>query len=197
MHDVQGSSMLLPLLRSPFQGEFLALLYLNPDREFSAIDIAKRCGVSHATASREADRFMAAGLVSERRLGNMRLLRASVDTIVAGPLTDLLAVTYGPMAVVGELLTGIPGVDLAFIYGSWAARYNGLAGPVPRDVDVLVVGDPDADDLYEAERVASARLNREVTIRRVSSGAWRGERDDPFVLSVRSQPLIALDIGDR
>ena len=48
----------------------------------------------------------------------------------------------------------VPGVAEAYVYGSWAARYRGQAGDVPRDVDVLVIGDADEDDLYEAARAA-------------------------------------------
>jgi len=141
VHSVQASSQLLPLLRSPFQGELLAWLFLHPDDEYSATDLANRFRVSLATASREADRLTAAGLITERRTGNLRLLRAKIDTVVARPLTDLLAVTFGPLAILGEILSRIAGVDEAHIYGSWAARYRGEPGAVPRDVDVLVVGD--------------------------------------------------------
>ncbi len=195
MHDVQALSRLLPLLRSSFQGELLAWLYLHPDGEFSATELASRFGVSQATASREADRLAGSGLILERRAGNLRLLRANVDTVVARPLTDLLAVTYGPTAILGELLGRVPKVDEAYVYGAWAARYRGEAGPVPRDVDVLVVGGADDDDLYEAARAAERRLGREVSIRRVTPGAWRKPTGDPFLESVRSRPLVRLDLA--
>ena len=44
---------------------------------------------------------------------------------VSRPLTDLLAVTYGPLPVLNDLLAGVEGITQAFIYGSWAARYLG------------------------------------------------------------------------
>ncbi len=194
MQGVQASSLLLPLLRSPFQGELLAWLYLHPDAEYSLIELARRLGVSHATASREADRLAAAGLVLERRLGNVRLIRANQATVVARPLTDLLAVTYGPMAIMDELLAPVAGVDRAYIYGSWAARYRGEPGPVPGDLDVLIVGTADPDDVYEAARAAEHRLGREVNARIVSPAAWSGATTDPFLTSVRSRPLVELDL---
>jgi hypothetical protein len=43
---------------------------------------------------------------------------------VSRPLTDLLAVTYGPLPVLTDLLSEVAGVDQAYIYGSWAARYR-------------------------------------------------------------------------
>jgi DNA-binding transcriptional ArsR family regulator len=192
---VHAASRLLPLLRSPFQGELLAWLFLHPEEEYSATDLARRFGVSQPTASREADRLTEAGLIEERRAGNLRLLRAKTDTVVAPPLTDLLAVTYGPSAIIGDLLARVTGVDEAHIYGSWAARYRGEAGAVPHDVDVLVIGEADEDDLYDAARAAERRLGREVNIRRISPDSWGRQDDDPFLTSVRSRPTVPLDLG--
>jgi DNA-binding transcriptional ArsR family regulator len=190
----QASPVLLPILRSGFQGELLAWLFLHPEQEFSLTELAGRFGVSRPTVMREADRFASAGLVADRRQGNLRFIRARTDNVVAGPLAELLAVTYGPTAVLGEILAAVPGVGEAYVYGSWAARYRGQGGDVPRDVDVLVVGDADDDDLYEAARAAERALGREVSIRRVSPRAWR-ESSDPFLASVRSRPMVRLELA--
>jgi DNA-binding transcriptional ArsR family regulator len=188
---------LLPLLRSRSHGEMLAWLYLHPESEYSTTDLARLVGVSQTTVSREADRLVDAGLVAERRHGRLRLLRAAAETVVTRPLTELLAVTFGPLPVLTDALRGVRGIDEAHIYGSWAARYHGQAGPVPRDVDVLVVGDADEDEdeLFESARGTEARLGREVNIRRVSAARWREPpADDAFLASLRSRPLIRLNL---
>jgi predicted nucleotidyltransferase len=191
----QAPPVLLPILRSAFQGEFLAWLFLHPDQEFSLTDLARRFGVSRSTAMREANHFVAAGLAGERRQGNLRFVRARTDTVVAGPLAELLALTYGPPAVLTELLASIPGVEEAYVYGSWAARYRGQGGDVPHDVDVLVVGDADDDDLFDVARSAEQTLGREVNIRRVSVEAWHASASDPFLGSLRSHPLVRLELS--
>lgn len=70
-----------------------------------------------------------------------------------------------------DLLAGSAGVSAAFICGSWAARYGGEPGPVPHDIDVLVVGTVDRDDLEEIARAAQEKLGRPVDIRRVTPAA--------------------------
>jgi DNA-binding transcriptional ArsR family regulator len=194
MQDVQARSQLLPILRSPLLGELLAWIYLHPDEACSVTDLAKRFTTSQSTISREADRLAATGLIREIRRGNLRLLQANVDSPLARPLTELLALTYGPAAVLGDLLATVHGVDEAYIYGSWAARYNGELGPIPRDVDVLVVGEADEDDLFDAARTAERHLGREVNVHRVAAKAWRAPGDDPFLASVRSRPLVSIDL---
>lgn len=89
---------------------------------------------------READRFASARPGRRPAAREPAVHPARADNVVAGPLAELLAVTYGPTAVLGEILAYVPGVNEAYLYGSWAARYRGHRGDVPRDVDVLAVG---------------------------------------------------------
>ena len=194
MQDMHARSQLLPLLRSPLLGDLLAWLYLHPDASFSATDLARRFGVSQSTISREADRLAVAGLIGETRRGNLRLLQANLDTPLAQPLTELLVRTYGPAAVLGDLLSPVEGVDEAYVYGSWAARYAGEPGPPPRDVDVVVVGDADQDDLFDVARAAEQTLGREVNIHRISAKSWHAPGRDPFLTSVRARPLFTIDL---
>ena len=112
------------------------------------------------------------------------------------PLTDLLAVTYGPLPVLTDLLSEVAGVRQAYIYGSWAARFLGEPGPVPGDVDVLTVGTASDDDLYDAARQAEARLGREVNISGVSPQYWETlDPADSFMRHVKERPLVELELS--
>jgi predicted nucleotidyltransferase len=189
-------SWLLPLLRSRVTGALLALLYLHPDRDYSLAEAGKAVGASPKVMSTEADRLVTAGLVREARRGQARLIRAETSGPVSRPLTDLLAVTYGPLSVLGDLLSGVAGVEEAYIYGSWAARYLGEPGPVPRDVDVLVIGTTDEDDLYDIAREAERRLAREVNINAISPQYWEApDPADSFMRHVRERPLVKLELS--
>ena len=106
---------LLPLLRSNVQGALLALLYLHPDAEYSLSEAASIIGASVKAVHSEASRLVENGFAADRRVGNVRLVRAVQDSIVARPLTDLLAVTYGPMPVLTDLLATVGGIQHAFI----------------------------------------------------------------------------------
>lgn len=189
---------LLPLLRSQVQGNLLALTYLNPTREYTVTEAARRIGASVKATQQEVARLTTAGILADRRHGNNRLVRAVTDSPLSRPLTDLLVVTYGPLPVMAEELRGVPGIDSAYLYGSWAARYSGEPGPPPNDVDVLVIGEADPDDLDLAAQRAEARLGgREVNIRRVRARAWEQQSGtDAFLVSVRAHPLVRLSIDD-
>ena len=189
-------SWLLPLLRSRVTGALLALLYLHPDRDYTLTEAGRAIDASPKVMSTETDRLVKAGLVREARRGQARLIRAETTGPVSRPLTDLLAVTYGPLPVLGDLLSGVAGVEQAYIYGSWAARYLGEPGPVPRDVDVLIVGTTDEDVLYDIAREAEGRLGREVNVSAITRQYWEApDPADSFMRHVRERPLVRLELS--
>lgn len=179
---------LLPLLRSRLQAELLTLVLLSPGRERSLTELADRAGCSLSSAQREMARAEEAGVVSTRRLGNTRLVSA-VDSPLTRPLTELLMRSFGPRQVVAEELADVPGTEAAFLFGSWAARYEGEPGRAPADIDVLVIGDPDRDELDEAAQRAGARLAREVNVT-IRSPRWWREGGDGFHSDVTKRPLV-------
>jgi DNA-binding transcriptional ArsR family regulator len=188
----RSTSRLLPLLRSPLLGELMAWICLHPEMNYSIAELARRFNVSQSTLDREADRLAEAGLIRSERRGNMRMLRIDPANPLARPLTELLALTYGPVAVLADLLGPVPGVAEAYLYGAWAASYAGLPGPAPQDVDVLVVGHAFDDDLEAVAREAARGLGRQVHIYQVPVRTWRSPIGDPFVTSVRSHPAFAI-----
>ncbi|HSF26048.1 MAG TPA: helix-turn-helix domain-containing protein [Actinomycetes bacterium] len=176
------------------QGKLLALTYLHPDREYSLTEAAALVGASVKAVHQEASRLVEAGLLADRRVGTARLVRVAGSPIQR-QLTELIAVTYGPLPVLTDALRSVAGVHRAFIYGSWAARYHGEPGPVPADVDVLVVGTARRDDLDEVARSVEPILGRMVNIRRVKPAAWdAGDATDTFLATVRNRPLVELQV---
>jgi DNA-binding transcriptional ArsR family regulator len=186
-------SALLPILRSQVAGDLLALLYLHPEDEFSLTEAASAISASLNAVHYEAARLSEGGLITTRKRGNLRLIRSVTDSLLSRPLTDLLAVTYGPLPVLSDLIASVEDITDAYIYGSWAARYRGEPGPVPADVDVLVVGAPDLDELDDVAEKAQLTLRRPVNIRRIRPETWSTESPtDPFIKSVKSRPLVAI-----
>ena len=185
---------LLPILRSRTQGDLLALLFLNPGKSFSITEAALRIGVSRPGLSQEASRLSETGFILSQTDGRSNKISANENSIIAKPLSDLLAVTYGPLPVLNREFSGVNGIDFAFIFGSWAARYLGSPGPIPVDVDLLVVGTADRDELEVAAERAGKVLHREVNVRRVSAQTWE-DGEDAFLKIVRTNPLVQLTLS--
>jgi hypothetical protein len=185
---------LLPVFRSQLQGEVLALVLSDPAVEWTIEDLARRTGHPRQTVGNEVRRLEGAGLLLARAIGRAKLLRANQGSPYFEPLARLALMSFGPPLVIGEEFGPVGGIERVLIYGSWAARYAGEQGPAPHDIDVLVIGTPDRDDVYEAARRAEERLGREVntTIRKAEQ--WEAA-EDGFARQLRSSPLVEIPLG--
>ncbi len=186
---------LLPIFRSQHQARLLAELYLHWDREYTVTELARRVDAPLSTIQRDVELLVQAGILRERTVGRARLVSADTSSRLARPLTDLLAVTYGPVEVVGDEFATIDEVDLVLIYGSWAARYRGESGPPPQDLDVLVVGAPARTAVYDAAERARRRLDMPVNPTISSRGRWASAAD-ALIQQIQASPsVVVLDRG--
>ncbi len=185
----------MPIFRSALQARLL-LRVLTSDVGCTAADLARVLGEPEATVFRETRRLLDAGLLRGEHVGRALVLRAAEDNPATAPLRRLLMVTFGPSQLIERALAGIAGVDQAYVHGSWAARFHDEAGGPPGAVDVIIVGHPDRRAVDVALEGLEPELGREVNVTYVSPERWRG-LDDPFVTTVRSRPLVALDVSDQ
>jgi len=189
-----SAPLLLPLFRSDGQARLLARVYLEPDRLATLAELARELGIDDGGLTREADRLERAGLVRSDRVGRNRTLRPNEDSPYYRELYGLLLKAFGPATLVGPELALVDGVERAYVYGSWAARYMGEAGEDPADVDVVVIGNPSSGmALTRAAGALSARLGREVNITAIAPDEWEAATSG-FVRELRSNPLVAVDI---
>jgi DNA-binding transcriptional ArsR family regulator len=177
---------LLPILRSQHLAEMLTLLLLHPDAEYS--EVASNLGLPLTTVQREATRLSGSGLIRERHVGRSRLLSANPASRYTQPLTELVSLAFGPLFVIGEEFAALSAAAVA-IFGSWAARYEGVTGPAPNDVDVLIIGDAPRSDMYEAAERAEERLRLPVNPVLCAPQRWLAAAD-PLIQQVRSAPLV-------
>ncbi len=186
----EAAPAVFPIFRSRLTAAVLACTYIG-DREHSVAELARVAGTDTGTMAREVKRLEAAGVARSRMVGRAKLVQANREAPFYQALRDLVVIVLGPAQVLGEELAGLDGVSGAAIFGSWAARALGEAGPSPVDIDLLVIGRPDRDDLHDAVARARTRLGRDINTVVVSASRWDAS-DDPFLAELRSRPLVAL-----
>ena len=184
---------LLPILRSRGQAEILCAILTNPNREWTLGQLAKVSGQSLPTVQREVERAEAAALVESRRLGRQRLVKAGPSPI-AIMLADLLLMSYGPKFVIAEEFAGIKGIVHLFIFGSWAARYEGVEGFPPQDIDVLVIGNVDFSEVTNASIAASKKLQIDVNPSIQSHTWWKNKTGSGFRKEIDRRPIVEIEV---
>jgi DNA-binding transcriptional ArsR family regulator len=191
----RATPQLLPILRSQQQGEILALIFAGED--LSPTQIAERTGFPYASVHREIERAEQAGLIVSRRIGRTRLISPSADSPYLPDLGRVLVRAFGPPYVLADALRHIGGIDRAVLFGSWAAHATGHpTGRPVADIDLLVLGEPDRDDLYAAVSVAETRLGRPIQVV-VREPDWWDTGTGAFHDDVTSSPVVELTRRDQ
>lgn len=187
---------LAPLFRSDQQLRLLSVLFTQATGDLPIGELAERAGVAQATASREVARLAEHGLVVTHALGRNTLVAANWSLPWARDLRSILVQTVGVLGRLAEVLAHVHGIEEAFVFGSWAARYLGEAGPQPQDVDVLVVGDASLRSVRRACTQVESELRIDVNPVVVDRKRWTAKKPDPFIAQVRGQPLVPIPLQD-
>jgi len=188
------SPQLLPLFRSAGQARLLARVFLDSAHPATLAELARELGLDDGGLTREADRLERAGIVRSERIGRSRLLHPRAESPYYPELYGLLLKAFGPAVVIGPLLSSVQGVECAFVYGSWAARYLGRPGDEPLDIDVMVIGAPRRMELSRVARELGPAFGREVNITSVSRAAWESAASG-FLTEVKRGPRVEIDLG--
>ncbi len=186
----ENSPASLLLGRSKIRQRILALIMDAPERRMHLRAIARAVETSAGTAARELDRLENAGLLRRVREGNQVYFEARPNQPLYGAIRDIVRQTVGAPAVVCRHLSGLSGVERAVIFGSYA---HGPLKP-DSDVDLLIIGTPDRNDLTERLEIAGLEIGRpvnEVVMTRDELDALR-TRGDAFVRSLDLGPTITV-----
>jgi DNA-binding transcriptional ArsR family regulator len=185
---------LLPILRSQQQAELLAMLLGEPTLEISVTDLALRMDMPYPTVHREIERAEACGLINSRRVGRTRLVGANTASPYFVGLSDVFTKAFGVHTSLAKVIAGIAGVRRAVIYGSWAARFHGELGERPiGDVDLLVLGNPDRDELFGAIDRVQTRVGRPINVT-IRNEHWLDAGEGSFHDTVASRPIVEVPL---
>jgi predicted nucleotidyltransferase len=179
------------LLLGDYHLRLLSLLLLRPSEDFHLREIERRTGVPFGPARRELERFVAAGLVTRRPVGNQVRYQADRKCLVFDELASMLRKTTGLAHVLRDALAPLAGrISAAFIFGSAA---EGKEGPFS-DIDLMIVGDVAFDEAVDATAGAESQLGRPVNpvIYRLADFRAKLAADKGFVQRVMGGPRIDL-----
>ena len=184
-----SAPLLAPIFRSDGQARLLSASILGGG-ELSLTELAERAHLAYATAHREVGRLLQAGILRERTAGKTRLISPNEASPLHAPLRDILLVATGPVVLLAEEFAEIPGIEAAFLYGSFAARMRGVVGAEPHDIDVMVIGTPNAERIYDACERVGLLVHRPVNPTIITRQELEGRSG--FLDQVSRSPLVSI-----
>jgi hypothetical protein len=178
--------LLAPIFRSDGQARLLSVILLAG--EYTLTDLAQRANLAYPTAHRELGRLLDAGILSEHLVGRARVISANEASPLVPPLREILLISTGPVVLLAQEFGRLNGIEFAFLYGSFAARVRGIAGPSPLDIDVMVIGFPDADSVFDACTRVEESVGRPVNPTILTRAEAEG--DSGFLAHVFANPTV-------
>lgn len=186
-------SAVVPILRSQHMAELLAYLLLRSSDEFTISSLVDELRIPLTTVSDEVKRLTESGLLRSRKIGRTRLVSANTEHPLARPLSEMLFTAFGPYMVVGEEFSVVRGAQKVCVFGTWAQRYNGVPGPLPDEIDVLVIGDGVSErETFDAADRVQQRIHMPVNATICTPEQWTDPDDGTLLAQIRSGPYTTV-----
>jgi hypothetical protein len=170
----------------------LGMLFGNPERRFTARDVAALADMNARAVQRELTRLEASQLVLVRRIGDVRHYQANEHSSVFEEVRALVVKTFGVTDVIRVALgTEASNIRAAFVYGTHPKHPDSTTA----DIDLLVISDSLAHaDLLAALDHAARTLGRKInpTVFSPRELTRRVREKNAFVTRVLTQPRIWL-----
>jgi len=181
-------------LRSELRRKLLTYFYTNRSARVYVRQLASALGVDSTNLSRELARLEREGLLQSETEGRQRYYSINPQYPYLKAVFSLLQGTVGIVPTLRSTLHHVPGIDKAYLYGSFAKNEEDASS----DIDLLIIGQPDINNLVKEISRLEKNLHREVsyTVLKPQELKRKLASHDPFLTDVWQGKRIEL-IGNE
>jgi DNA-binding MarR family transcriptional regulator len=181
----QARDTLKSLFSSAIRADLLALLLNNPEERFYVREIATLLRKNPSGVKRELDNLEKTGIVTSKRVANLKYFQAEKKSPLFTELKSLIAKSLGASGALKTLLK-TSGAKIAFIYGPFAESEE--ADPI----DLFIAGPSSitVEGLKEVEEKFSKKIN--LTVMDEAEFKTKRDSNDPDMEKLLSGNKIIL-----
>ena len=176
--------------RSKARQRLLAYYFTNPTARHHLRDLAEQLSIDPSNLSKELGRLEREGLFRSDVSGRQKYFQLNREYPLFDEVRNIVAKTIGAVPLIAQSFKKVPGIDEAYLYGSFARSQQDAAS----DIDVLVIGAPREELLAETVRKLERQLRREVnyTVLTPKEFKSRRARKDAFLENVWHNKRVSL-----
>jgi len=172
------------------KGEILNFFFKNPDGVYYLREIAKNLNKEPAFYQRYLNGLVRDGILQDERKGNLRFFRLNKNYPLYEELKNIISKTVGIQYQLKNLVNDFKEIDCAFIFGSMAKNQEVSNS----DIDLMIIGNPDADllteKIVELERILKREINYQIYSKHEI--IKKLEEQGSFFINVFSSQMIIL-----
>ena len=176
-------------LKSKITREVLAGLFLKPQDSFYVNELARRFKLDSGNLTRKLHELESAGLLKSENRGREKYYSLDPAYPLLQEYRHIVMKTVGVEASLKQLLVTLPGVQKAFIFGSYAEDRMDSAS----DIDLLVVGEHNTLDLQRKIAKLQRLLSREINMISLSNKEYQVKtKSHDFFKTIEKNPKVIL-----
>lgn len=173
------------------QQALLALFISNPTQDYHLHEIGRIMGKKPGVFQKALNSLEKEGILKSQMRGNQRRVSLNKQYPLLKEISKIVQKTVGVEALLKEAVDMVPGIKIAFIFGSYIKDRMRSDS----DIDLILVGGMEAEDIIlEAIEKVERKIQREINPKFYSSKEYaRKKKDkDPFLSEVLSSGPIVL-----
>jgi predicted nucleotidyltransferase len=178
----------LYISKSKIRQDLLTLFFTNPSQKYYLRELQRELGYSAGSIRRELLKFQEDNLFSTQRAGNLLYYTLNTKHPLFKELKMIVSKTVGVEALLRNVLSSIRGINVGFIYGSYAANKEKGSS----DIDLMIIGNPDTSLLNEKIAGLEKKLKREIHPTLYSLQEYRRKKKakSGFIMELLKNPKI-------
>jgi len=157
-------------------------------------EIGRILGKKPGTFQRTLNKLVLEGILESEYSANLRYFKINKSYPLFKEIKNIVFKTVGIKGSIEEFLKEFKNIKYAFIYGSYAkAKENYFS-----DIDLVIVGSPDEDELVKKMDKIEEKLQREINYKLYSFSDFKKDirEKEPFILEILRDKKIMI-LGDE
>jgi len=176
-------------LKPTLNTKLLTYFYTNPDSRLYLREIASILETDAGNLSKALNRLVKEGVFLSEKRGNQKYFSLNKKYPLYEETKSIIFKTVGVKGGLGRILSETAGIDVAFIYGSYAQK----AETATSDVDLIIVGAPDENKLMAKIDALEKAISREINYTLYSKKEFDENRTkDSFIIKILKRPKIII-----
>ncbi len=175
--------------RSKITRAVLSYFLLHDHAEMYVLEIARRLHLDDSNLAKKLLELEREGILKSRERGKERYYSLNLSFPLLKEYKQIILKTVGLEGALKTLLQNIPGLEEAYLFGSYAKDRMDSAS----DIDLLAVGGHDTVELRKSLSQVQKTTDREINLISMSRAEYeKRKKQDSFVRSLQKSKKVKL-----
>ena len=185
--------MLESLIRSKTTRKVLGLLFSNPDDRFYMRQLERLTSEPISAVRRELKKLEASGLLVSKEEAKVKYFWVNKENSIYEELKRIILKTLAIGDSLKNFVKKIPGVKIAFIYGSVAKGEEGSTS----DIDLMLIGDIDSVEIHSKINKIEDKIKRKINYTLMREKEFKYKKTDFIKRLLKEKKIFLIGSEDE